>query len=62
MTGAIVDASADNGSVRIRLTGEIDRANVAGVRQQIRAAISGQPTAMSVDLTNVNGCGSSAVM
>lgn len=54
MTGAIVDASADNGSVRIRLTGEIDRANVAGVRQQIRAAISGQPTAMSVDLTNVN--------
>ncbi|MBV8993160.1 MAG: ATP-binding protein [Pseudonocardiales bacterium] len=53
MTVAMVDASADNGSVRISLSGEIDRANVAAVEEEIRAAISGQLTAVSVDLAEV---------
>jgi anti-anti-sigma factor len=53
MTVAMTDASADNGSVRISLRGEIDRANVAAVEEEIQAAVSGQPTGVSVDLTNV---------
>jgi anti-anti-sigma factor len=53
MTGAMAKASVENGSVRISLSGEIDRANVAAVEEEIRAAISGQLTEVSVDLTNV---------
>jgi anti-anti-sigma factor len=53
MTVAMVDASAENGSVRISLGGEIDRVNVAAVEEQIRAAVSGQLTAVSVDLAEV---------
>ena len=53
MTVATVDASAENGSVRISLRGEIDRANVVAVEEEIRAAVSGQPTGVSVDLANV---------
>jgi anti-anti-sigma factor len=53
MTVAVADVSSDNGSVCIRLDGEIDRANVSAVEEQIRAAVSGQRTAVSVDLTNV---------
>jgi hypothetical protein len=36
MTVAMVDASAENGSVRISLGGEIERANVAAVEEEIR--------------------------
>ena len=53
MTVAVADVSADNGSVCIRLSGEIDRANVSAVEEQLRAAVSGQRTAVSVDLANV---------
>ncbi|MDQ3906643.1 MAG: ATP-binding protein [Actinomycetota bacterium] len=53
MTMATADASADNGSIRIRLSGEIDRANVDAIEDQIRAAVSGQLTGVSVDLTDV---------
>lgn len=53
MTVATADASAGNGSVRISLSGDIDRANVAAVEERIRAAVSGQPTGVSVDLAKV---------
>ena len=53
MTSATVEASADHGTVRIRLRGEIDLGNVSTVDEQICAAVSGQPTAVSVDLTNL---------
>jgi anti-anti-sigma factor len=53
MTVATVDASTDNGSVHISLSGEIDLANASTVDEQIHAAVSGQPTAVSVDLTNL---------
>ena len=53
MTVTVAEVSADNGSVCIRLSGEIDRANVSAVEEQIRAAVSGQRTAVSVDLANV---------
>jgi anti-anti-sigma factor len=54
MTVAAADVSADNGSVCIRLSGEIDQANVSAVEEQIRAAVSGQRTAVSVDLADVS--------
>jgi anti-anti-sigma factor len=53
MTVATVQVSAENGSIRIGLGGELDRANAATVEQEIFTAISDQPTAVSVDLTNV---------
>jgi stage II sporulation protein AA (anti-sigma F factor antagonist) len=53
MTLARVDTSAENGSVRISLSGEIDLANVTAVEEEILAAVSGQLTAVSVDLTNL---------
>jgi anti-anti-sigma factor len=53
MTAMPGDACAGHGSVYIRLNGEIDRANVAAIERQIRAAVSGQPPGVSVDLTNV---------
>jgi len=53
MTLARVDTSAENGSVRIDLSGEIDLANVTAVEEEILAAVSGQFTAVSVDLTNL---------
>ena len=53
MTVATADASAENGSVHISLSGEIDRSNIAAVEEQIRAAVSGQFTGVSVELTNV---------
>src|SRR5690349_746983 len=54
MTVAVAEMSADNGSVCIRLSGEIDRANVSAVEGQLRAAVFGQRTAVSVDLTDVS--------
>ncbi|MDQ3826916.1 MAG: ATP-binding protein [Actinomycetota bacterium] len=53
MTGAMAQASVENGSVRISLSGEIDRANVAAVEEEIHAAVSGQLAEVSVDLTDV---------
>ena len=53
MTVATVQVSAENGSIRIGLGGDLDRANAATVEQEIFTAISDQPTAVSVDLTNV---------
>lgn len=53
MTVAMADASADNGSVHIRLS-EIDWANVSAVEEQIRAAVSSQHAAVSADLVNVS--------
>jgi anti-anti-sigma factor len=53
MTIATVEASADHGAVHIRLSGEIDLENVSTVDEQICAAVSGQPAAVSVDLTNL---------
>ena len=54
MTVTVAEVSADHGSVCIRLSGEIDRANVSAVDEQIRAAVSGQRTAVSVDLAEVS--------
>jgi anti-anti-sigma factor len=48
------EVSADNGSVCIRLSGEIDRANVSAVEEQMRTAVSGQRSAVSVDLAKVS--------
>jgi anti-anti-sigma factor len=53
MTSATVEATTDHGAVRIRLCGEIDRDNASTVDEQICAAVSGQPTAVSVYLTNL---------
>jgi anti-anti-sigma factor len=53
MTVATVDTGTDNGSIRISLSGEIDLANASNVEEQILAAVSGQPAAVSVDLTNL---------
>jgi anti-anti-sigma factor len=53
MTAARVESSADGGSMRIRLSGEIDLANAAAVEDQIRAALTPQPSAVSVDLTDL---------
>jgi len=44
MTVAVADVSVDNGSVCIRLSGEIDRANVSAVEEQIRAAVLAEKT------------------
>ena len=53
MTMATVEASADKGSVRISLGGEIDLANAETVEEQISVAVSGERTAVSVDLSNL---------
>jgi anti-anti-sigma factor len=53
MTMATVKTSAESGSIRIRLSGEIDLANVAAVEEEILAAVPDQPTAVSVDLTDL---------
>ena len=53
MTDAKVETSAEDGSLRITLSGEIDLANAAAVEDEIRAAVSNQPTTVSVDLTDL---------
>jgi anti-anti-sigma factor len=50
---ARVEARTEDGSVHIALSGEIDLANAATVEDELRAAISHQPSAVSVDLTNL---------
>jgi anti-anti-sigma factor len=53
MTMATVKTSAESGSIRIRLSGEIDLANVAAVEEEILAVVPDQPAAVSVDLTDL---------
>ena len=53
MTAVTVETSAEGGSMHIALRGEIDLANAAAVEDQIREAVSHQPTAVSVDLTDL---------
>jgi len=53
MTTAQVDSSADDGSIYIHVSGEIDLANAAAVEDEIRAAITHHPSAVSVDLAGL---------
>jgi anti-anti-sigma factor len=53
VTAAKVETSAEDGSMHITLSGEIDLANAAVVEDEIRAAVSNQPTTVSVDLTDL---------
>ncbi len=53
MTAARVKTNAENGSMHIAVSGEIDLANAAAVEDEIRKAVSHQPTAVSVDLTDL---------
>lgn len=61
MTVATVQASTERGSVCISLSGEIDLANAAAVEEEILAAISDQPTAVSVDLTDLTYISSAGI-
>lgn len=53
MTTANIETNAEGGSMHIALSGEIDLANAAAVEEEIRAAVSQQPTTVSVDLTDL---------
>jgi anti-anti-sigma factor len=53
MTVAKVKTNADNGSMHIAVSGEIDLANAAAVEDELREAVSQQPTTVSVDLTDL---------
>lgn len=53
MTAARVEISAEGGSMRIALSGEIDLANAAAIEDELREAVSDQPTTVSVDLTEL---------
>jgi len=61
MTNARVEASAEDGSIRIALSGEIDLANAAAVEDEIREAVSSQPAKVSVDLTDLTYLDSAGV-
>jgi anti-anti-sigma factor len=50
---ARVETHAEDGSMHIALSGEIDLANAAAVEDEIREAVSHQPSAVSVDLTDL---------
>jgi anti-anti-sigma factor len=54
MTAARVETSAEDGSMHIAVSGEIDLANAATVEDELREAVSHQPIAVSVDLTNLS--------
>jgi anti-anti-sigma factor len=54
MTAARVETNAEDGSVHIAVSGEIDLANAATVEDELREATSHQPVAVSVDLTNLS--------
>ena len=53
MTAAKVESSDENGSTRIALSGEIDLANATAIEDELRAAVSSQVSAVSVDLTDL---------
>ncbi|HEV7828624.1 MAG TPA: STAS domain-containing protein [Pseudonocardiaceae bacterium] len=61
MTGAKVECSAEDGLMHISLSGEIDLANAAVVEDEIRSAVSNQPSAVSVDLTDLSYIDSSGI-
>ncbi|MGH3673434.1 MAG: STAS domain-containing protein [Pseudonocardiaceae bacterium] len=61
MTVAKVEASAENGTMSIAISGEIDLANAAAVEDEIRAAIAHQPSVVSVDLTDLDYMDSAGV-
>ena len=50
---ARVETRAEGASMQITLSGEIDLANAAFVESELRAAVSHQPKAVSVDLTDL---------
>jgi anti-anti-sigma factor len=50
---AKVEARTEDGSIHIALSGEIDLDNAATIEDELHAAISHQPSAVSVDLTNL---------
>src|SRR5918997_6045823 len=53
MTVAKVKTNAENGSMHIAVSGEIDLANATAVEDELREAVSQQPTTVSVDLTDL---------
>lgn len=61
MTAASVETSAEDGSMRIAVSGEIDLANASAVEAEIRDAVSDQPKAVSVDLTGITYMDSAGV-
>ncbi|MGH3480756.1 MAG: STAS domain-containing protein, partial [Nocardioidaceae bacterium] len=61
MTAARVETSAEDGLMHIALSGEIDLANAAAVEDELRAAVSHQPTTVSVDLTDLTYMDSAGV-
>ncbi|MGH3776214.1 MAG: STAS domain-containing protein [Pseudonocardiaceae bacterium] len=61
MTAARVETSAEDGLMHIALSGEIDLANAATVEDELRAAVSHQPTTVSVDLTELTYMDSAGV-
>ena len=61
MTAAKVETNAENGSMRITVSGEIDLANAAAVEEELRIAVSQQPSAVSVDLTDLDYMDSAGV-
>jgi anti-anti-sigma factor len=61
MTDARVEVSAEDRSMRISLSGEIDLANAAAVEDEIREAMSNQPAIVSVDLTDLTYMDSAGV-
>jgi anti-anti-sigma factor len=61
MSAATVQTSAKSGSIRIRLSGEVDLANVATVEEDILNSVPDQATAVSVDLTDLTYMDSSGI-
>jgi anti-anti-sigma factor len=53
MTVAKAETNVEDGSTRITLSGEIDLANAVAVEEEMAAAVSHQPTMVSVDLTDL---------
>ena len=53
MTAAWVKTTTERGTMHITVSGEIDLDNAAAIESELRAAISHQPKAVSVDLTEL---------
>ncbi|MDT0353115.1 STAS domain-containing protein [Pseudonocardia charpentierae] len=52
-TEVVVEVERCGDTVRITITGEVDLANAAVAEQQILAAITGEPAAVTLDLTGL---------
>ncbi len=61
MTAVRIETSAEDGSVRVTVSGEIDLANAAVVEEEFHAAVAHQPTTVSVDLTDLTYMDSSGM-